>query len=128
MQLRVCICYHGEVLPEHIHHGCSSIQDAAVGAVVGGQMKWLLGHTHNGRCCNPTSILQGNQEKQCQMTCSAVAASTEQVRGAQSNSATSICKAMCMNCHPERKACVVCAYADALKVSMRKLGWVTFLL
>lgn len=36
-----------------------------MGAVVGWQMQWLLGHTHNGCCCHPTSILQ-------QATCTCV--------------------------------------------------------
>lgn len=51
--------HHWEVLPEHIYHCSSSIQDATVGAVVGWQVQRLLGHAHECCCSNPTRILYG---------------------------------------------------------------------
>lgn len=42
---------------QDVYHSCSSIQDARVSAVVGGQMQWLLGNAHYGCCSHTTSIL-----------------------------------------------------------------------
>ena len=57
--------YHGVVLFQDVYYSCSGVEDAGVSAVVGRQMKWLLGDAHH-RCRSHTaSILPKEQKTHC---------------------------------------------------------------